>query len=790
MNRQIGWSVEENLLYDILKDLERLIGVTSISGGGGGGSISLTTTGTSGAATLIGNVLNIPIYSSGGGGTPGGANTQVQFNNSGAFGGSANLTFASNTLTLAGKEVITGGTLGDQAQALNITATQPSSPTGSQIAVVVDVTSAGSASQSNIGFYSRYNAGYTGSSSTYAGGFNNLALGTGNTLIPASGSNVAVGNFGANAGSTGTVAGLNAGFFGFANGGDVSAGLVGIAQFPKNSATNIGVVGSAINTGTSPVHVGGWFSLNRTTNPTQSAALIADNGAQTDPIVRFKDNGTDVFAINDGGAFAFSGGAGTSGNALISAGSGAAPAWGAYSATNLSGLGTGVATWLATPSWTNFSSAITGTAPFWLTSGTTTLVSASTITSSTINGLTFTGSSTSTASSDAATKFTYSVTGSSTGTNDAVAIHETPTVVAGGNNQKLVGRHVKLTATPGAFTGTSPMSLWIEGPSTGTGNALYLTSGSTNSNSNAIYLENSGTSLLFRVRSDGPLFFGSSAFLGQYDTTYATASPTANQYLLQHNLTPDSGGTAWRIKNNASITSTSGDRKLFALEGNTFAPTSGTATMELLDFKWTLNQTSTSSGAVKLIDFTNITYTSVLGTLTAIDYNPTVTSVTGTHYGLLIRPAGAMSGFGTGTPTAKIHIAAGTATANTAPLKLTSGTNLTTPEAGAVEFDGTNYFVTSSTTRYTLAKTLTATATLDFPSTGASSSNDLTITVTGAADGDSVIVTPPNGSTFANSIYTAWVSAANTVTVRFSNLDLVTSRDPSSGTFRAVVFKY
>lgn len=54
--------------------------------------IALTTTGTSGAATFVGNTLNIPQYSSSGG-TPGGSNTQIQFNNSGAFGGSANLTW-------------------------------------------------------------------------------------------------------------------------------------------------------------------------------------------------------------------------------------------------------------------------------------------------------------------------------------------------------------------------------------------------------------------------------------------------------------------------------------------------------------------------------------------------------------------------------------------------------------------------------------------------------------------------------------------------------------------------
>lgn len=57
-------------------------------------------------------------------------------------------------------------------------------------------------------------------------------------------------------------------------------------------------------------------------------------------------------------------------------------------------------------------------------------------------------------------------------------------------------------------------------------------------------------------------------------------------------------------------------------------------------------------------------------------------------------------GIGTVLPTALLHLGAGTAAANTAPLKLTSGTNLTTAEAGAMEYDGTNLFFTrSGTTR-------------------------------------------------------------------------------------------
>lgn len=52
------------------------------------------------------------------------------------------------------------------------------------------------------------------------------------------------------------------------------------------------------------------------------------------------------------------------------------------------------------------------------------------------------------------------------------------------------------------------------------------------------------------------------------------------------------------------------------------------------------------------------------------------------------------------TPTAYLHLPAGAATAVFAPLKFTSGTNLTTAEAGAMEYNGTNLFFTrSGTTR-------------------------------------------------------------------------------------------
>jgi hypothetical protein len=85
---------------------------------------------------------------------------------------------------------------------------------------------------------------------------------------------------------------------------------------------------------------------------------------------------------------------------------------------------------------------------------------------------------------------------------------------------------------------------------------------------------------------------------------------------------------------------------------------------------------------------------------------------------------------------------------------------------------------------------LSATATLDFPSIAASSFADLTITVTGAVSGDTVIVNPISGSATTDVVYTGWVSAANTVTIRASNVSSTTARDPASGTFRATVIRF
>ena len=69
------------------------------------GTLTLTTTGTSGAATLIGTTLNIPQYAA----TPAGSSGQVQFNNGGSFGADNDL-FWDNSNKRLGIGTATPGT--------------------------------------------------------------------------------------------------------------------------------------------------------------------------------------------------------------------------------------------------------------------------------------------------------------------------------------------------------------------------------------------------------------------------------------------------------------------------------------------------------------------------------------------------------------------------------------------------------------------------------------------------------------------------------------------------------
>jgi hypothetical protein len=107
---------------------------------------------------------------------------------------------------------------------------------------------------------------------------------------------------------------------------------------------------------------------------------------------------------------------------------------------------------------------------------------------------------------------------------------------------------------------------------------------------------------------------------------------------------------------------------------------------------------------------------------------------------------------------------------------------LTTPSLGAATATSINVG-----TGTTITKVVAATATLDFD-LSSSASQDLTITVTGAALGDAVFVGVPHGSITADTVYSGWVSATDTVTIRA--MRIAGTPNPASGTFRAAIVKF
>lgn len=144
-------------------------------------------------------------------------------------------------------------------------------------------------------------------------------------------------------------------------------------------------------------------------------------------------------------------------------------------------------------------------------------------------------------------------------------------------------------------------------------------------------------------------------------------------------------------------------------------------------------------------------------------------------------------GFSEQNPTATLHVRAGTASANSAPLKFTSGTNLSTPEAGAMEYDGSNLYFTPSTTRQTIMKGYTNTGSINLSNIYQNNSREFTMTVTGADTNDTCSCSPLGGLEDGLT-WNCYVSSNNTVTIRVSNTRNYTI-NPGNRTWKVNVIK-
>jgi hypothetical protein len=191
----------------------------------------------------------------------------------------------------------------------------------------------------------------------------------------------------------------------------------------------------------------------------------------------------------------------------------------------------------------------------------------------------------------------------------------------------------------------------------------------------------------------------------------------------------------------------------------TYAPNLGPGTFNCLGLYPVINQTGTAAGVTR-----------------GIYLNPTVTAAADFRAIEVTRGKSIINGPVTvnsaSAPTAGLLLGAGSAAAGAAPLKLTTGTILSTPENGAIEFDGTDLYLTENTSRYKLAKTIGGQITTSFGGISLSAFTAITntLTVAGAQPGDVVNVSANSGATNSPSlIITAYVTSANTVTLQAYN---------------------
>jgi hypothetical protein len=193
------------------------------------------------------------------------------------------------------------GTLASAVRGVNLIGTFFATPSAITYGMYIGMTGSGTTSQTTCAMRADYLGGYTGSGPTRGSIWGNSSAGTGTNMNLSGAVAAPLGNIGNNGLAVGTTTGTNLGMWGIAQNGNVNYGTGGSACIAKNSATNIGVAGFAVNTGTSPIQIGGYFHLGNAVGTYESGALIADNGTTASPIFIARDNGTAIFNIIDGG---------------------------------------------------------------------------------------------------------------------------------------------------------------------------------------------------------------------------------------------------------------------------------------------------------------------------------------------------------------------------------------------------------------------------------------------------------------------------------------------------------
>lgn len=302
---------------------------------------------------------------------------------------------------------------------------------------------------------------------------------------------------------------------------------------------------------------------------------------------------------------------------------------------------------------------------WWGLSGTSTLAGVATITSSAASQHIFNGTYTTTANNQQHMLFGGTITTRATASDTFYAYQIFPTITAGAATQSLAALYVDAS---GIATTNSPTKYALRAR----GGAFIFTDANATA-APTLVVDTTATQTVFDVRSSGSSLVSVSTNGFSSVLTIAGAGSNA-------------------IGFTGSLVTSAGISAIQSINCNTTAGANNDVLRGIRLFNtWTIGVRT----GIK-------TY--------AFHYNPTIPAFTGSHtgnYGFVMD--GTLSstvirnGINVGPdPTSQLHLGSGTATANTAPLKLTSGTALTTPEDGAIEYHTSHLYFTIGSTRYQL----------------------------------------------------------------------------------------
>lgn len=224
---------------------------------------------------------------------------------------------------------------------------------------------------------------------------------------------------------------------------------------------------------------------------------------------------------------------------------------------------------------------------------------------------------------------------------------------------------------------------------TPTGNWILASSVNGGADVVNIRVHNNGNALGVEFNAGGISLIGTTnGIVGLAGTGRINIAAGSSSGSIQYNITsviPAANYAVGIFNQNANITATSGTISELKI-GSGFAPASGTTVYNMLLANQTIN--NAGNGVVSLFNISP-TYTATGGDAYFLNYNPTVTSITGTHYAFRATSGSVLIGGTTLTTSAILDLQSTTQAFIPPRMTTTQRDNIATPSAGMVIYNTT-----------------------------------------------------------------------------------------------------